>query len=210
MLAPVSTRDENTQEQPAAQLPLPSSFPPSISPASTVTAGRWRYLVVAVVLVALVSVIFWFSLRGAARPAAEQRVTSNPPDAPIKFAVVSSDGKYVAFADPAGLYVRQSSTGETHTWGVPRDVIAHPNSWFPDGTHLLVTRLEVSSGTPSLWRLCLVGGSSLKLMDHAAAGAVSPDGSRIAYFTRPDFGSELWLMDSDEANRRNRGGGNGD
>jgi Tol biopolymer transport system component len=40
------------------------------------------------------------------------------------------------------------------------------------------------------------------LMDNAAAGVVSPDGSRIAYFAGPDSGSELWLMDSDGANRR--------
>src|SRR6202045_4465947 len=203
LLAPVSSRDENAQEQPAPQLPLPSSFPPSMPPASTVTAVRWRYvLVVAIVLVGLVSAIFWLSLRGAAHPAPEQRVTSNPPDAPIKFAVVSPDGKYVAFTDSTGLYLRQISSGETRPWGVPKDFIAHPNSWFPDGTHLLVTRFEGASRIPSLWRLSLLGGSPLKLMDNAAAGAVSPDGSRIAYIPGPKFGSELWLMDSDGANRR--------
>src|SRR3984893_15356048 len=54
LLAPVSSRDENAHEQPAPQLPLPSSFPPS-TPRASVTAVRWRYvLVVAIVLVALV------------------------------------------------------------------------------------------------------------------------------------------------------------
>jgi DNA-binding winged helix-turn-helix (wHTH) protein/Tol biopolymer transport system component len=203
LLAPVSTRDENAQEQPAPQLPLPSSFPPSTPRASTVTAVRWRYvLVVAIVLVALLSAIFRLFLRGAAHPATEQRVTSNPPDAPIKFAVVSPDGKYVAYADPTGLYLRQISTGETRPWGVPKDFITHPNSWFPDGTHLLVTRFEGASRIPSLWNLSLLGGSPRMLMDNAAAGAVSPDGSRIAYLPGPNFGSELWLMDSDGAHPR--------
>ena len=203
LLAPVSTRDENTQEQPAPQLPLQSSFPPSIPPASPVTSVRWRYvLVVAIVLVALVSVIFWLSLRGSSHPAAEQRVTFNPPDAPITFAVVSPDGKYVAYADPTGLYWRQLSSGETRPWSVPQDFIAHPNSWFPDGTHLLVTRFEGASRIPSLWKLSLLGGSQRMLMDNAAAGAVSPDGSRIAYLPGPKFGSELWLMDSDGAHPR--------
>src|ERR1700692_947276 len=143
LLAPVSTRDENAQEQPAPQLPLPSSFPPSMPRASTVTTVLWRYVfVVAIVLIAAVSAIFWLSLRGSPRPATEQRVTFNPPDAPIIFAVVSPDGKYVAYADPTGLYWRQLSSGETRPWGVPQDFIAHPNSWFPDGTHLLVTRFE--------------------------------------------------------------------
>ena len=136
--------------------------------------------------------------------ATEQRVTFNPPDAPIKSAVVSPDGKYVAYADPTGLYWRQISSGETRPWGVPKDFIAHPNSWFPDSTHLLVTRFEGASLIPSLWKLSLLGGSPLQLMDNAAAGAVSPDGSRIAYLPGPgpDFGKELWLMDSDGANRR--------
>jgi DNA-binding winged helix-turn-helix (wHTH) protein/Tol biopolymer transport system component len=203
LLAPVSTRDENTQKQPAPQLPLPPSFPPSMAPASTVPAVRWRYvLVVAIVLVALVSVIFWLSLRGSSHPATEQRVTFNPPDAPITFAVVSPDGRYVAYADPTGLYWRQLSSGETRPWGVPQDFIAHPNSWFPDSTHLLVTRFDGASRIPSLWKLSLLGGRQQMLMDNAAAGAVSPDGSRIAYLPGPDVGSEVWLMDSDGANRR--------
>jgi Tol biopolymer transport system component len=40
------------------------------------------------------------------------------------------------------------------------------------------------------------------LMDNAAAGAVSPDGSRIAYHAVPNFDSELWLIGSDGANPR--------
>jgi DNA-binding winged helix-turn-helix (wHTH) protein/Tol biopolymer transport system component len=204
LLAPVSTGGENGHEQPLPQLPLASSFPPSIQPVSAVTAVRWRYVVVVaiVLLVTLASAIFWHSRRQAAHPPTEQRVTSNPPDAPIKFAVVSPDGKYVAYADSTGLYLRQISSGETHPWSVPKDFIASPNSWFPDSTHLLVTRSEGASRIPSLWKLSLLGGSPLKLMDNAAAGAVSPEGSRIAYMPGPKFGSELWLMDSDGANPR--------
>jgi DNA-binding winged helix-turn-helix (wHTH) protein/Tol biopolymer transport system component len=203
LLAPVSTRDENAQEQPQPQIPHPSSFPPSMPPASTLTAVRWRYaLVVAIVLFAVVSAIFWLSLRGSVHPATEQRVTFNPTEAPIIYAVVSPDGNYVAYADPTGLYWRQLSSGETRPWGVPQDFIARPNSWFPDGTHLLVTRLEGAFRIPSLWKLSLLGGSPRMLIDNAAAGAVSPDGSRIAYLPGPDVGSEFWLMDSDGANRR--------
>src|ERR1700686_2379584 len=127
LLPPVSTIDEGAQEQQAPQLPLPSSFPPSMPPASTLTAVRWRYaLVVAIVLAALVSAIFWFSLRGSSHPATEQRVTFNPPEAPIIYAVVSPDGNYAAYADPTGLYWRQLSSGETRPWGVPQDLIALP------------------------------------------------------------------------------------
>jgi Tol biopolymer transport system component len=134
--------------------------------------------------------------------ATEERITSNPPEAPVENAVLSRDGKYLAFHDNAGLYLRQIATGETRAWGLPKDFVAWPDDWFPDGTHLLVTRREDPSRTLSLWKLSLFGGNPEKLMDDAAGGSVSPDGSRIAYVPGPEFGSELWVMDSDGANAR--------
>ena len=143
----------------------------------------------------------------------EQRITSNPPEAYVQWAVVSPDGKYVAYIDPNGLYLRQIDSGETHPWVVPKDFNVVPNSWFPDGAHLLVTRLEGQAPlrTTSLWKLSLLGGSPQMIRDNAAAGAVSPDGSRIAFLpgpagmwvsTQSHFGGELWLMNSDGTNAR--------
>jgi DNA-binding winged helix-turn-helix (wHTH) protein/Tol biopolymer transport system component len=134
--------------------------------------------------------------------ATEERITSNPPEAPVENAVVSRDGKYLAFHDNSGLYLRQIENGETRAWDLPKDFVAWPDDWFPDGTHLLVTRREGPSRTFSLWKLSLLGGNPEKLMDDAAGGSVSPDGSRIAYAPGPKFGSELWVMDSDGANSR--------
>jgi DNA-binding winged helix-turn-helix (wHTH) protein/Tol biopolymer transport system component len=134
--------------------------------------------------------------------ATEERITSNPPEAPVESAVLSRDGKYLAFHDNAGLYLRQIANGETRAWGLPKDFVAWPDDWFPDGTHLLVTRREDPSRTLSLWKLSLLGGTPEKLMDDAAGGSVSPDGSRIAYVPGPEFGSELWVMDSEGANAR--------
>ena len=134
--------------------------------------------------------------------AAEERITSNPPEAPVENAVVSRDRKYLAFHDNLGLYLRQIANGETRAWGLPKDFVAWPDDWFPDGTHLLVTRREGPSRTLSLWKLSLLGGNPEKLTDDAAGGSVSPDGSRIAYMPGPKFGSELWVMDSDGANSR--------
>jgi len=134
--------------------------------------------------------------------ATEERITSNPPEAPVENAVVSRDGKYLAFHDNLRLYLRQVANGETRAWDLPKDFVAWPDDWFPDGTHLLVTRREGPSRTYSLWKLSLLGGNPEKLMDNAAGGSVSPDGSRIAYVPGPKFGSELWVMDSDGANSR--------
>jgi Tol biopolymer transport system component len=135
------------------------------------------------------------------RGVAEQRVTSNSPEAPIEFAVVSPDGKYVAYSDPGGMYLRAIASGETRRWDLPKDFIAKPNSWFPDGAHLLVTRLEGIAPKPSLWKLSLLGGNPRKLVDNAGAGSVSPDGTRIAFLASlPSWGQTLWVMGADGSN----------
>jgi DNA-binding winged helix-turn-helix (wHTH) protein/Tol biopolymer transport system component len=148
----------------------------------------------------------WILRRGA-YPVAEQRVTSNPPEVPVRNAVVSPDGKYVAYADPTGTYLRQIPTGETRPWPLPKGFVAWPNSWFPDSTHLLVMRQAGQPGSldlwkPSLWKLSLLGGEPQELRDDAVGGRVSPDGSRIAYLPGPRLSTELWVMDSDGSNPR--------
>lgn len=195
-LTPVST-EGNTPHQPTRQVPSLPSSPPTLSAplASTAPSPLWRYAFAAGVMLAALAVVYLLvSHRGAVSLPVEQRITANPPEAPVRFALISPDGKYIAFSDATGLYLRQISSGETRPLGVPRDFIAHPNSWFPDGTHLLMTRFEGVGRTPSLWKLSILGGSPLKLMDDAAGGAVSPDGSRIAYLAGPALGTELWLM----------------
>jgi hypothetical protein len=77
--------------------------------------------------------------------------------------------------------LRVIASGETRRWDVPKDFIAAPNSWFPDGTHLLVTRLEGMPPKLSLWKLSLLGGIPRKLIDNAGPGSLSPDGTRIAF-----------------------------
>ncbi len=172
----------------APELPVLSSLPPSSPPLSPFSKLlRHSVLIAAIVLIALAAAAIWLSRRGTPHlPATEKRVTSNPPDAPIHRADVSPDGKYVAYTDPTGLYLRHIATGETHPWGVPKDFIAYPNSWFPDGTHLLVTRVEGAAMKRSLWKLSLLGGSPRMLMASAFSGVLSPDGSRIAYLAVPE------------------------
>lgn len=137
----------------------------------------------------------------------ERRVTSNPSEDPIQSAAVSPDNKYLAYSDPTGLYLRELSTGDTRPWSLPAGFVARPNSWFPDSTHLLAVRVEGPPQMPdlqkwSLYKLSLLGGPPEKIMDNAAAGSVSPDGTRIAYLPGPHFGSELWVMNADGSNTR--------
>lgn len=165
-----------------------------------------------ILLIAVGFIIRRFTRAGAVPPsglqhlAMEQRLTANPSDVPVSNAVISPDGKYVTYADPTGLYLRQISSGETRPWSLPKGFVAWPMSWFPDGTHLLVVRLggqERGFGgwKPRLYKLSMLGGEPQEMMNDSRAGYVSPDGSQIAYLTVPNW-SEMWIMDSDGANPR--------
>jgi DNA-binding winged helix-turn-helix (wHTH) protein/Tol biopolymer transport system component len=226
-LAPVSQSGEERNEiapqrlidvgdgavLPAINGDAPTLPPPPVPIASTLETAaattstrfsRKSLLVAAITLVTLATGILWLLGGGAteSHPASEQRITSNSPEAAIKWPVISPDGTYLAYSDRTGLYLRQIATGETRRWALPKDFNAIPNSWFPDGTHLLVTRFEGPAMTPSLWKLSVLGGSARELLDHAGAGSVSPDGSRIAFLPAIElrWGQQLWVMGSDGSN----------
>jgi DNA-binding winged helix-turn-helix (wHTH) protein/Tol biopolymer transport system component len=186
-----------------------------------------KLLYASVVFAALLLVAAGFILRrfigsggvpanGLQHLATEQRLTANPSEVPVSDAVISPDGKYVAYADPTGLYLRQISSGETRPWSLPQGFLAWPESWFPDGTHLLVRKIaaqpkDLSLGLwqSSLYELSMLGGEPREIVNNAAAGYVSPDGSRIAYLPMPNVSevwtpnaNEMWMVDSDGANPR--------
>ena len=214
-LCDVMVQEEGVSWFPASDAPLsqdrnPGDSPKSRSGPSSRSLSGWSLAGQGVLVVGIVAAGFLIrqaastrDTRGPLVPhlAAEERITSNPPEAPVENAVLSRDGKYLAFHDNLVLYLRQISNGETRAWTLPKDFVAWPDDWFPDGTHLLVTRREGASRALSLWKLSLFGNPE-KLMDDAALGSVSPDGSGIAYLPGPKFGRELWVMDSDGANAR--------
>jgi Tol biopolymer transport system component len=77
------------------------------------------------------------------------------------------------------------------------------DDWFPDGSHLLVSRKD-QPGKASLWNISVFGGSPRPLADDASGGSVSPDGAHISfdrvYVTTPDdysLSREIWIMHSD-------------
>ena len=165
---------------------------------------RWYWILAAACALALViygAVVAW-RLANTVRPLAiEQQITANPPEAPISAAVVSANGKFVAYSDPTGVYIRHIDSGEVRALQLPKGFDAVPASWFPDGTHLLLKSGEAAQGRPSLWKVSILGGTPQKVMDDATDGAVSPDGSKIV-FLRGDAGvpREMWVVGSDGSN----------
>ena len=130
----------------------------------------------------------------------ERRLTGNPENEPILSAALSPDGRYLAFADRTGLFLRVVGSGETHSVAVRDPGKARSVSWFPDGNHVLATRVTTPGGQPSLWDVSVFGGTPRKLIDAAENGLISPDGSQLA-FIRGEYGhQEIWLAKPDGSN----------
>src|SRR5262252_8368238 len=166
---------------------------------------RWYWVLAACVL-ALVSygaLVEWRRANTRKPLAIEQQITANPPEAPINAAVVSPDGKYVAYSDTTGVYIRHIDTGEVRPLQLPKGFDAIPTSWFPDGSNLLLKSVVDAPEILSLWKVSILGGSPQKVMEDADDGAVSPDGSKIAFLRGAyRYPREIWVVETDGSNAR--------
>jgi Tol biopolymer transport system component/DNA-binding winged helix-turn-helix (wHTH) protein len=181
-----------------------SSYPGGLAPKQGKRSFFLRYrIAIACLSPIVIAVLAWAAWRPPVRSteAIERRLTSNSSENSVSSAAISPDGKYLAYADNTGIYLKQVRTAEAHTVPLPPNFLARVDDWFPDGSHLLVSRKE-QPGKASLWSISIFGGSPRLLADDASGGSVSPDGSRIA-FRRLDltydgfFGREEWVMRSD-------------
>jgi DNA-binding winged helix-turn-helix (wHTH) protein len=124
----------------------------------------------------------------------EIRLTANSPDVPVYFGAISPDGRYLAYIDPRGTFLREIATDETHPLPLPGGFRVHHVSWFPDGSHLLAEAVAGSEERSSLWNIPLLAGAPRKLVADAEAGNISPDGKQIAFLRGDKFDhSEIWL-----------------
>ena len=194
--------------------PLPTLVEPAIASKGT----RWSTVAVAVGLVAIVAGV-WGLLhpRNAMPDVRVQQLTTNAAENPIWHAVISPDGKYLAYGDLAGIQVRLIATGETHLLPRPQLLRAgdawFPAAWSPDGTRIFVTSITAKAVTA--WKLSAIGGAATAVRDNAAVQSISPDGSLVAFVTSTHMGSteneinrrlvwnsEIWTMGPDGENAR--------
>ena len=163
---------------------------------------------------AVVLVLFGIKLGlllGQRRPSQMRlsRLTANPGDDRVRAAAISRDGRYLAFCDQTGFYLRQIDTGETHPVALPPGLIAESISWFPDSAHLTVA-LTGPGQVSGLWQLSAFGGNARKFRDDARSPAVSPDGNEIAFITGQKVREQVWLVGADGAHPRKLVGEEGD
>ena len=128
----------------------------------------------------------------------EIRLTANSPDAPVYFGAISPDGRYLAYIDPRGTFLREIATDESHALFLPEGFRAHHVSWYPNGSHLLAQAVTGSEERTGLWKIPLLGGVPRKLVADAEAGSVSPDGKQLAFLRGDKFNhSEIWLASTE-------------
>ncbi len=127
----------------------------------------------------------------------ERPLTANPEDTPVTSAVLSPDGKYLAYTDATGFYLREVDSGETHAVPLEKGFEPLAESWFPDRSHLVVSWTDDPQRQPSLWKVSVFGGPAQKLSDAGYGASVSPDGSQILYIRRTGAAEEIWLMAAD-------------
>lgn len=188
--------------------PVNGSVASSVSPEAKVRhlKGIWALLGVFILLIAGV-MVGWHAGRHStattiAAPVQERRLTANPSDTPVLSSALSPDGKYLAFADKTGVYLRQVDNGETHAIPLPKGFDARPAAWFPDGNHILVTWISGRLQPASIWEVSVMGGTPRKLIDSGQNPSISPDGSQIAFLRGSFAVPEVWLMQSDGGNAR--------
>jgi DNA-binding winged helix-turn-helix (wHTH) protein/Tol biopolymer transport system component len=208
--------DTEISRKPATVVSMPS---PPLPPPDTTAEPEpkraywiWVFRAAAVVLAAVLSwllvgnrKLIWPAMGIALhRPAVsnghafkQRRLTANPEEAPVTSAVISPDGKYLAYSDSTGLYLKLVDSGETHPLPLPANFTPAVESWFPDSVHLAVSWVENASKPPGLWTISILGGSPRKLTDVGSFARVSPDGAKIAFSRGPWDDNEIWLMDSD-------------
>jgi len=139
----------------------------------------------------------------------ERRLTANPDDTPVTSSVISPDGKYLAYTDRTGFYLRQVSSGETHPVPLPKGFEPLAESWFPDSIHLVVSWVEDTNKPPALWEISVMGGTPRKLAEDGFSARVSPDGSKIAFLRGQIESGEIWLIQADGSHPQRLTGGTG-
>jgi DNA-binding winged helix-turn-helix (wHTH) protein/Tol biopolymer transport system component len=161
-------------------------------------SGWWRsgtaLAIVAGLAIIVVASLLWRSTQPR-KDVVEQKLTTNSSENSVTSAAISPDGKYLAYTDSTGLYLKQLRNGEVHPVSLPPKFSPYIDDWFADGSHLLITSQQHLEKR-SLWSISVFGGAPRQLADDASGASLSPDGSYIA-FQRLDYGKEEWVMRSD-------------
>ncbi|HEX6623006.1 MAG TPA: winged helix-turn-helix domain-containing protein, partial [Pyrinomonadaceae bacterium] len=180
-------------------------------------------LAVVLVFAGVVLLVFKFVVRRQTAPPSQRQsafesmqVTRLPVTGDVREAVISPDGKYVAYVanDPGrqSILVRQvSANSNVQQLVAPAAATGYAGLAFsPDAEHLYYVAFKDNGPETALHQVPVLGGAAKKVLDSLHSPITfSPDGRRIAFVrnTRRDTGgapesSTLFVADADGANAR--------
>jgi len=172
---------------PAEIMPFPAPGPRPL-PSAGGHRRLWfqRWWIAAVVALLAVGIAGYEWTRGRGRHAVEpamRQITANPTEDWLMGAAISPDGKYLAFRDHTGLYLRTIDSGESRSVPLPpewRDRNVTGLRWFPDGGELIAS--VPGSDCFDIWAIAAVGQAAPRLIQRCGSwSAISPDGLHIAF-----------------------------
>jgi eukaryotic-like serine/threonine-protein kinase len=224
---------DDSPPSPARGFEKPEAAEPDVNTQNLAssTAGKirgaawrsWRFSIeglAALVCIVVVVGIGTVSLRRAKTTTANSRewtstqITTNDSDNPVNTAAISPNGRWLAYGDSTGIFVREIQTGRTRLLKAPK-FRATRLAWFSDETQLVLTGFKFSAAQtglihpgasgqdmaqPEIWILSTTGGEARLLRKHAEDGVPSPDGRSVAFTV--DAGREIRLAGLDGANER--------
>jgi DNA-binding winged helix-turn-helix (wHTH) protein/WD40 repeat protein len=177
---PTPDQTKSAPESPA----LPLSPEPAESKPGHIRSRSWKLLAAGAACVIILVVIAARVIptrQEARRPASPVRLTSFSPELSVSAAAISPDGKTLAYANPVGIFLEETSTKETRRLPSPAPALRISNlSWFPDGSRLLATGAEPQALTASVWIVPAKGTTASERVGAYRRGVISPDGSQIA------------------------------
>lgn len=151
-------------------------------------------MTIGVALTIVASVALLGQRESDARPTLVQRqLTANPIEVAVTGAAISPDGKYVAYTDPTGLYLRVIDTGETSAVKMSEPLRFAELTWLPDGTRLIASGWSDLTESVGLYSISIFGGTPKKLRD-GWRPVVSPDGKRVAFLDADRPVRDIWIM----------------
>ncbi len=135
------------QENAAQGVPVAghSASAATAGPSSSLRSStRWRKVLIASGILAVLAIGLGIGWYASHRPKLEvefkqRQLTTNPFETPVNSAKISPDGKYLAYSDDTGVFLKVIDTGERNVLAVPAGARIADLNWFPDGNKLLAS-----------------------------------------------------------------------
>jgi eukaryotic-like serine/threonine-protein kinase len=165
------------------------------------TRSKMWFALAAVLCLAGMGAWFWRSYSAPNHQPAFFQVTTLVPENRATAAAISPDGKFTAYANIDGLFLKSNQSGETRALPGVGDFVADQLSWFRDNSRLIASGFSEVTNRSSLWSVPTTGAPPTELRLDARNGVPSPDGTQIAFINRDR--TAIWLMNARGKEPRN-------